>query len=436
VGFFRNAALVFATNLAALPIGLATSVVLARGLSVSDRGLYALLSTFALIGFLLTQLGWAEAVIYRTHREGVSLRRAFSTGLLANGAIAFGALALCLVFREPVSRAFLGDVTARSFWLAAAWAPLLTLGDLFRGVARALDRFDLHNHYQLLQSGLTLAALLVALPLTGGALDAALAATLVVQLALVTGFGIRVGSLTGIEWRLDVREALASMAFGGKMYLQNLLTHFHERVDMFLLAALGIPAFDIGLYAAAISVVTPLRLIPGALGTALLPRLTIAKESDAAELTAAVVRPSIAVMFLGALGLGAVGVVAIPLAFGAAYAAAITPFLVLLPGITAVTISRLFARYFAAVGRPQALLWLSAAVLAINVALNAVLIPRAGVVGAALASFVSYGLEAAATLALFLTDSGLGLRAALWPRASDFEPYAARLRELFGSRSR
>ena len=436
MGFFRNVAFVFVTSAAGLPISLATSVVLARWLSVADRGMYALLTGFTWFVFLLTQLGWAEAVIYRTRRHGVPLRRAFATGLVLNGAFALGALALCLVLRASLSREFLGDVSPRAFWLAAATAPLLTLGDLLRGVARALERFDLHNQFGLLQSGLILLALVAALPLAGGALDAALVANLIVQTALVAVFGARVAALVGFEWRVDLGEALASIAYGGMMYLQNILIQFHERVDVFLLAALGVAASDIGLYAAAVSVVAPLRLIPGALGTVLLPRLAGAHEADAAEFTAAVVRPSTLLMLVAALALAGIGAVAIPLLFGRDYAPAVTPFLVLLPGVTAVTVSRVLARYFAAVGRQRALLVLDGAALLLNVGLNWVLIPRAGIVGAALASLISYSAEAAAMTALFLADSGQSLRATLVPRASDFEEYAARLRGIVSSRLR
>lgn len=430
MGFARNVAYVFATSAAALPIGLATSVVLARGLTVDDRGLYALLTSFTWIVYLVTQLGWGEAVIYRTHRHGVSLARAFSSGVVANGAFALAAFAACLVFRDPLSREFLGDVSARAFWIAAATAPLLTAGDLLRGFARALDRFDLHNQFGLLQSLGILIALVLALPVGGGALEAALLANLVVQAALVTGFGARIAPLTGIEWRFDLGEALAHLAYGAIMCVQNVLIHLHERIDVFLLAALGVSAFDIGLYAAAVSVVSPLRLIPGALGTVLLPRLAGAVEADAAEFTSAVVRPTLLLMVLCALGLAAVGAVAIPLLFGSAYAPAVVPFLVLLPGVTAVTVSRVLARYFAAIGNQRPLVFVFGGAMLANVALNLVLIPRAGILGAALASLISYGFEAVLATALFLSYSGRGLRATLVPTASDLAEYAERLRAL------
>ena len=435
MGFFRNVATVFATSVARTPLGFLTGIVLARWLSVSDRGLYALLTTFSAIVFLLTQLGWAEAVIYRTRREGVSPRRALSTGVAANGAFALAAFALCWALRAPLSHAFLGDVSARAFLLAAATAPLLTLGELLCGVARTLDRFDLHNQFGFLQSLLILCLLVAALVFGGGALDAALAVNLGVQAALVLVFGARIAALAGIEWRVDLREALASVRYGKNLYLQNLLINLHERIDVLLLAALGVSAFDIGLYAAGVSVVAQLRQVPGAIGTVLLPRLAGATQAEAAEFTATVVRPSLLVMLAAALALAPAGAIGIPLLFGREYAPAVFPFLVLLPGVALVTVSRVLGRYFAAVNRQRAIVALRVAVLVLNVALNLWLIPRAGIVGAALASLLSYGIEAAATVALFLADSGQAFRTALAPRASDFDVYLARLRGLL-SRAR
>ena len=58
---------------------------------------------------------------------------------------------------------------ARAFLLAVLTAPLLALADLLRGVARALDRFDIQNSYSLLQS----AGLLVGLGAGAAASSAA-----------------------------------------------------------------------------------------------------------------------------------------------------------------------------------------------------------------------------------------------------------------------
>ncbi|MGH2901548.1 MAG: polysaccharide biosynthesis C-terminal domain-containing protein, partial [Solirubrobacteraceae bacterium] len=76
-----------------------------------------------------------------------------------------------------------------------------------------------------------------------------------------------------------------------------------------------------------------------------------------------------------------------------------------------------------------------ASALLANVGLNLWLIPRYGIVGAALASLVSYGAEALGVAALFLFDSGRSARHAFALRASDLEPYRAQLRRLLGTRA-
>jgi O-antigen/teichoic acid export membrane protein len=435
VGFFRNVASVFATTAIGLPVSVASNVILAHWLSVSDRGLYAVLTTFSVMFYLFTQLGWGEAVIYRTRRFGIPARRAFATGLLANLGVLAVTFSACVLARAPLSRWLLGDVSATAFYLAAAAGPLLTLGDFMRGVARAVDRFDLHNQYLLGQSFGILAGLFVALR-GGGSLEAALGVNFAVQLALVLGFGVRVGALVGFEWRLDLAEARSSLAYASSLWIQNILINYHERLPLILLSALGVASSQIAFYAVGQSVVSPLQLIPGALGTVLLPRLSEASEGEAGDFIAGVVRLAAWVMLGGALALAVVGTVAIPLLFGREYQAAVTPFLLLLPGLTLVTVSRLLARYFSAVGRPQALVGVIFAATALNAALNFFLIPRFGVLGAAGASLLSYSFEAVASVAMFVAASGQSLRATLLPSVADVAPHWARVRALVAQRLR
>ena len=436
MGLFRDVASTLLTSAAALPLAFAANILLARCLSISDRGLFALLTNFAMFAYWLTQLGWAEAIIYRTRRAGVSPARALSTGLLANGAIALGVALLCVAAREPLSHAFLDDVGAPAFLFAAFTGPLLTLGDLLRGAARALDRFDLQNLYSFLQPAGVLAALALALPIGGGGLDAALAANLLVQLALAALFAVWLAALAGFEWRVHWPEAGASLRYGWQLAAQNLLVQLHERADIFLLAALGVAASEIGLYATAVSVVAPLRLVPGAIGIAVLPHLAGARDDDAARLTAAVVRAAGIFMLATTAALAVLGPPAIPLVFGAGYAPAVASFLLLLPGVAAVTVSRVLSRYFAAVNQLRGPLLLRGWVLALNVALNLWFIPRWGISGAASASLISYSTEALALVGLFCAASGQSLREALAPRWSDFEQGLSSLRSSLGGRAR
>jgi O-antigen/teichoic acid export membrane protein len=71
MGLVRNVAAVLLTTAASIPLGMITGVILARRLSVADRGEYALLVTFSALICVFSQLGWPEAAIHRVRRHRV-----------------------------------------------------------------------------------------------------------------------------------------------------------------------------------------------------------------------------------------------------------------------------------------------------------------------------------------------------------------------------
>jgi hypothetical protein len=138
MNFGRNvqSTLVMQVVIAVLALGL--QVVLARWLTEPDRGLFAVVITFALLADYALQLGLRLAVIYRINRAGVARARALGAALwLALGALAFG-LALAWLFGDALrARLLLGAPPAFS---AVALTALELVGSLFEAVARAIDR--------------------------------------------------------------------------------------------------------------------------------------------------------------------------------------------------------------------------------------------------------------------------------------------------------
>src|SRR5688572_12907221 len=148
MNFVRNAQTTLATQVANAGIGLALSVVLARWLSVPDRGLYAVVMTFALLADYVVQLGMRLAVIYRIGRAGAPWPRAVGAALQISLAALVPALALALLFGDELRQRFLLEAGPAFLWIALALTALEVLGGLFESIARAIDRFTLRNAYQ------------------------------------------------------------------------------------------------------------------------------------------------------------------------------------------------------------------------------------------------------------------------------------------------
>jgi len=79
--------------------------------------------------------------------------------------------------------------------------------------------------------------------------------------------------------------------------------------------------------------------------------------------------------------------------FGDEYQASLEPFLWLLPGVIAGAGARVFSNAIAAIGRPEWNFYVSLLVVSINVLCNLLLIPLLGLVGAAIATTIAYGVN-------------------------------------------
>jgi len=148
---------------------------------------------------------------------------------------------------------------------------------------------------------------------------------------------------------------------------------------------------------------------------------------DAATFAARACRHSTAFVWLTALALAVAGPLLVPLIYGEPYAASVVPMLVLLPATALLTTYMLLSRFFMSIDRQQVGIATQAVSAVVNVGLNLVLIPRLGVLGAALASLFSYTLEAALITAAFRWTSGIGIASIFVLRREDWRALRARV---------
>jgi O-antigen/teichoic acid export membrane protein len=123
--------------------------------------------------------------------------------------------------------------------------------------------------------------------------------------------------------------------------------------------------------------------------------------------------------------------VALTSVYGEAYRGTISALVVLGPGIVMLCVARTLLPYLVRLERPWAVSALTVSALALNVALNLLLIPRMGIVGSSLASSIAYAVLTALAIAWWCRSARLGLRE-LIPRLSDVREPLERLRTIRG----
>jgi O-antigen/teichoic acid export membrane protein len=336
----------------------------------------------------------------------------------------------CIPLESPISARFLDGAPPRIFYLALAIAPFILGRVLFSSIARALDRFALQNGVLLATNLGRLAAMAIVLVAWGGALEEALAAFLLVQAA---GTLYLVGSVlrtTGVRLRVELREVQATLRFGVRSYIGRTAGQLHPRWSVFLIAYFLADPSELAFFAIAASVTRMLRMLPEALGGALFPQLAGLEERQVAALAARACRHGLLWVGGSLVAAGAIGPFAIPLLYGEPYAASTVPFLVLLPGVWLYAMQRVFANYFSALGHLSPVIRSQVLATVLCVVLNVWLIPLMGILGAALATLVSYGAGVLDLTWSFLVHSKCGLLETFVFRWEDLDPYRRRLERL------
>jgi O-antigen/teichoic acid export membrane protein len=98
---------------------------------------------------------------------------------------------------------------------------------------------------------------------------------------------------------------------------------------------------------------------------------------------------------------------------------AVTPLMLLLPGIFTMSISKILTSDLTARGYPRAGMWAGLVAVVSNVVLNVFLIPRLAIDGAAISSSVSYSLYAVVIVVYFMRVTGVRFTAIVIPTAED-----------------
>lgn len=178
-------------------------------------------------------------------------------------------------------------------------------------------------------------------------------------------------------------------AYGLRAQVGGFIGQLNLRLDFVILSALTGPAV-LGIYAVASKFAELLRVVTMALTYVLYP----AYARDGRSGAAARARRAIPRAGLATAGAAAVlwlsAAIAIPAIYGAAFDGATAPARILLAGLALEGVAAVITAFLYGAGRPGLNSWAMAAGLAVTVALDLALIPRHGVIGAAIASAAAY----------------------------------------------
>jgi O-antigen/teichoic acid export membrane protein len=411
-------------------LSLVLSVLLARTLGPEGRGVYATATLVALLAGSLGTLGFEMTNVVTLARSPSLAPAALSASLLV--AAICGAAGV-LAVNASSAAGLLGNLDGDLIALASAAIPALILTSLLQGMLSGLG-FVTRTY------GLSLLGTALALLIVGGttllrpgdvkaAVGAFAAYSAVVSLFILT---IVVRS-TGAKLARPQAVLRTGSAFSLTSHAANVAHLLHLRVDIFLVNIL-LTSEDVGLYVLAQGLCEWIWLLPRAAGAVLFPSVASSEPQAAIVRTARTSRFTLTVGGLAALALGVSAGFLIPLLFGRRFEGSLTPLRILLPGVWLGSTTGVLSAYLTGRGQPRYPLVNALASLSANVGLNLALIPRAGILGAAAASAMTYALSAAINVSFVNRLGPLPLRELLPIKREEYLGLAQALLRL-GRRS-
>ncbi len=423
--FFRHVMSTLVAEILIVVLNLLIGVLTARLLGPSRRGVLTLVMTLPMTLIALSDPGISQANIYFIGRKGRSAPVVATNSIyFALGIGLLAALSLWLI-RDLALNTVLRSMPPHYFHLVLCLVPLLLLYTYWLAILRAFQRFELFNLLRLLMPLTLLTMMTIALVVFHGGIGWATLAYGTGVLIACSSTLLIIAFLIRPRLRPDGALMKASLSYGFKSYLQDMLNHLTYRLDLYLVAFF-LPPQDIAFYGIATSIAEMVWYIPNSVGLVLFPKLSAADESRVHQITAEICRHTLAVTALAGAVTLVLGLLGIPLLYGEQYTPATTPLVFLLPGTMLMTLYKVLVRNFSSRNRQQVSILAAIVGLGLNAVLDWLLIPHLGIVGAALGSTLAYAGAGLSLLWAFRRESGLRWSESLWLRRSDL----ARYREL------
>ena len=399
----RDSIATFGLRVLLYAFGLAVAVVVSRALGPVGRGDYYLLVVAASTLVAVGKLGLEQANVYLYSTKGIgSSRLNGQNGLVA---LVAGGLAATAMIVVPSLQPDLAVPDRLALILASLAIPL----NLHIALTAGLQNLAGEVTWQF-KAGL--AGVLLQLALLGVAAAvrplSASAVLLVSLIATAAGWLVLVrdpGAITRPAIRLDPRLLVSSLRQSLVLHLAMVLFFLQLRLDTFLVSAIAGLA-SLGIYSLGVLMAETTYLVTDSLALAILPRQMETALSDAAKLALRGLRINALLGVAMAIGWIVLGMPLIGILFGPDFSGAYAALVALLPGSIAMGMQRMCGPIVLRSGTPVRLVAIYGLALVVNIILNLMWIPTLGIVGAALASSVSYILNAGLIIAWTARVSG------------------------------
>jgi O-antigen/teichoic acid export membrane protein len=415
--FAGRVVVMFGAQVFGAAVGIVNGIMLARWLGPAGKGDYTILVLLPTTAMVLLQGGLPYAFNFFSARG--QTRGMIAKSLLLTAALSASAFVALLVLLPALQEALLHGIGLELVLFAFLALPFALHATFTAAIVMGRQAVRWYAAINVANPLVTTVLLVAVLGGLGPSVAGAIAVYFIVAVVNSLGYLVAAARVSRAVPQPGVAPFRQLARFALRLYPTSVAGFFSNRVDVYLIAFLiSDPSEPLGYYSMAVGLAEMVYLLERAVSWIFFPHVAGSTREDADRQVAVVSRVTL-------LGAGMFALLLIPAAAVMiwtvlpAFGPSIPPLLVLLPGVVAMCASNVVGGYVTGIGRPGINSTVTVIAFVVNIAANLVLIPRFGILGAALASLISYSLS---SLLLTLAAARLSRTpvAEFWiPRLSD-----------------
>lgn len=406
MSFAKNSFSTLISNMIIIGIGFITSVIISNTLGPQLQGVYSLAILMPTMMHNFLNFGQDVSIIYYLSNRTINKKDAINNIVPMFILYTLSSMLLGLILIILFKQRMFNDVPFITLLLALLISPLTYLNNMLSSILKSEGNFKSLNKIQVINKFIYFSICTLLFILVN--VNIVVLANIVILLISIMNIWKKL-KINSVKPTFNKEFQKRNIVYGFKSYLSNMITFLNYRLDTFIIKALS-TTVSVGQYSLAVNLVEQVWIFSTSISTVMFPYVTsIENDEEKSKITSTTFK---IVMVITLIIIGFLYFTAdliITMIYDKQYSDSIAPFKVLLLGIFSLSLGRILANDIAARGKPELNALSNLIGLVINVTMNIILIPKMGIVGAAVATSASYTITSIMFVISFLKVTGLTL---------------------------
>jgi len=422
--FTKDTLFTFFIRVTNIVLALFSSVIVARILGPTGKGICALAVLLPTLLMALFNIGVGVASVYYIAKKKYSPKEVFGINIIFSIVISIVAILVGLIIVFFFGNRIFPGIEKEYLLLALLLTPLYIFLNFILSILLAIQKIKKYNLVSFIQEVIYL--FLVAIFIWG--LHLGVKTVIIIEfssfsVACVILFFWTLLETKGISFKFNQEHLKEISLYGAKIYLANIVSFFRKRFDMFLVNFFLNPT-AIGFYSTAVGLSERILLMAQSSGIVLFPRVSSEKDENRLKnFTPLVSRNTLFITLIVAIILFLSSNFVITTFYSEKFHGSIQPFNILLIGAVAISGIVALSNDITGRGKPMINVYIGIISIIINIILDIFLVPRFNITGAAWASAVSDVVLFIIVVIIYSRISGNKIKDVVLIKKSDFRFY-------------